>query len=508
MAQSLGIIEVEAIYLADEKGTRVDLSKMSYGKYFLTADLIIDNNKDGDFIDDKDQAISLKREVNYAPRPMSENTYYLKTTDDQGVETLKPLAVKYAKAKAAGTGSGIAVGIPVGIAVGISGGTPVETPISNTEPDLDLTDLKDTADKTYKYPVVVVPTDTYTYNSEDQKPEIVVKNPSLGKSATNPDGTELIIKSETAAGEYTSAVTAHKDAGTYSEKITAVPSVTDEGGNVTTQANYTGDVTVVWTIKKAKANVTVAAKNNIVYDGKNLDGDDFGVTAKETSPDELTKEFLSTIGKKDSGTTFEVSAAIGKVYSDNIKYETTDASGITLSSSDESCDTYVGKVIGGDIVVSPSAQLDINGESKEITDHVLSVNIDNTENNILLLENGQEKTINGVSNYGLIFNNDYTLTYNDENGTLTFTSYNQTKTLSAKEGYKLCIYSIDSSSGLNQLNHYYENIIISIKAVPINELSRAKTLRILFTSRHLNRTALLTHLLQIIRLQLKSTRAL
>ena len=461
VAQSLGIIKVDAIYLADKNGTRVDLSKMSYGEYYLTADLIIDNNDDGDFIDNNDQAISLKRKVNYAPRPMSENEYYLKGADDQ----LTKLAVKYAKAKAAETDSGSGSG--TGIPVGISGGTPVETPISNTEPELDLDDLQDKATGEYKYPVVVVPENTYTYNSKDQKPEIVVKNPSLGKTTENEQGTALVIKTETAAGEYTSAVTAHKDAGTYSEKITAVPDVKDEGNNVTKQANYTGDVTVVWTIKKAKANITVAAKNNIVYDGKNLDGDDFDVTAKEATPDGLTKEFLETIGKKDSGTTFDVTAAIGTVYFEN-KYETTDANGITVKYNENTSNNN-GKVIGGNIVVSPSSK---TSDDKDITSHKLTIRIDNDDQNIQRIVNGSKIDTLTTTFQELDFSSNYTLTYDSQKGTLTIS----TNTYSAKEGYKLYIERIEGGiNGSGSLDGddpvFGETIYIVIKAVPTSGLA-------------------------------------
>ena len=309
------LVKVKEIYLADATGARVDLTSanVKYGKYNLTAILTIDNDCDNNFNTTTGQlSETLRREVEFAPRPMSENTYYLKTKDDQGKETLKKLAV-----------------------------TPVYKKDSSGNPTKEVDRYE-----------VIVPADTYTYNSKVQKPEIVVKNPSLNKSAENDNqGTELVITTETAAGEYTSAVTAHKDAGTYSEKITAVPSVTDEGGNVTTQANYTGDVTVVWTIKKATANVTVAAKEKIVYDGKNLDGDDFDVTATETTPDGLTKEFLETIGKKDSGTTFDVTAAKGTVETktDYTADEMTSAGGVTVNY--ENIDSYKNKVINGNLNV-------------------------------------------------------------------------------------------------------------------------------------------------------------
>ena len=487
------LVKVKDIYLADSTGAKVDLTSanVKYGEYNLTAILTIDNDGDNNF-DTKDGQLTetLRREVTFAPRPMSENTYYLKTTNDQGVETLKPLAVKYAKAKAAGTdsGSGSGSGSGTGIAVGISGGTPVETPIGNTEPELDLTDLKDTADKTYKYPVVVVPENTYTYNSEDQKPDIVVKNPSLGKSETNPDGTALVIKSETADGEYTSAVTAHKDAGTYSEKITAVPSVKDEGNNVITQANYTGDVTVVWTINKAKANVTVAAKNNIVYDGKNLDGDDFDVKAAAGSEDNaLTKEFLSTIGVKDSGTTFEVSAAKVDVATktDYTADEMTSAEGVTVNY--DNIDSYVNKVINGDLNVEFTKGQPT--KSLTVMRNVATIKIYNNNNEY-------------DASFVFVSNN-ATLTYG-EDGSLTIDGYK----FVPDNGYRLKISNF--SRTLDTTEYNMEIMEIHLDTVPekktttelkASKLSRAKTLRILFTSRHLNRTALLTHLLQIIRLQ-------
>ena len=409
------LVQVKEIYLADATGAKVDLTSanVQYGEYNLTAILTIDNDGDNNFETTTGQLTeTLRREVEFAPRPMSENTYYLKTTNNQGKETLTKLDKRTVYKKDA--------------------------------------DGKDT-EEVDRYEVIV-PADTYTYNSKDQKPEIVVKNPSLNKTKENPDGTALDIKSETADGEYTSAVTAHKDAGTYSEKITAVPSVTDEGGNVTTQANYTGDVTVVWTIKKATANVTVAAKEKIVYDGKNLDGDDFGVTAKETSPDELTKEFLSTIGKKDSGTTFEVSAAKGTVETktDYTADDMTPANGVTVSYNNiKNNNNFVNKVINGNITLSFNTD-------------VLSIGYLNVYvQNGLLLNGELVQSLGDYSGFSKGDVDNVNLTYDKTKGTLAVLG----KTISAKPGYRLAIGS--SSEGHQVGDDTYTNYInLYIVAVP------------------------------------------
>ena len=99
---------------------------------------------------------------------------------------------------------------------------------------------------------VTVPANTFTYNGEQQKPEIVIRNTVLG--------TETTLTS----ADYTDAVEAKTNAGRYSAELTAV-----EG------ANYSGSLTVNWSIAKAVADIQITPKEKIVYDGEALDKSDF-----------------------------------------------------------------------------------------------------------------------------------------------------------------------------------------------------------------------------------------
>ena len=128
---------------------------------------------------------------------------------------------------------------------------------------------------------ITVPADTFTYNKEEQAPVIVVKNNVLGTAA---------VLTET---DYTDGIEAKTDAGSYTAQLMAA-----EGGN------YTGSLTVNWSIAKASADVQAVAKEGIVYDGQKLDMTDFAFTDEQgvlTSADAeitITGSDITNVGER------------------------------------------------------------------------------------------------------------------------------------------------------------------------------------------------------------------
>ena len=104
---------------------------------------------------------------------------------------------------------------------------------------------------------VTVPEDTFTYNGEEQQPEIQIRNNVFGTVTTLTED------------EYSDAVEPRIKAGDYSYKLTAA-----EGDD----ANYTDELTVNWKIKKAANTVDIKAKDDIIYDAEKLDDTDFNFT--------------------------------------------------------------------------------------------------------------------------------------------------------------------------------------------------------------------------------------
>ncbi|MBR4626517.1 MAG: hypothetical protein IKO47_02210, partial [Ruminococcus sp.] len=120
--------------------------------------------------------------------------------------------------------------------------------------------------------VITVPAETFTYNGEDQLPDIVIVNPGNDE--------ELHEYHEGAAGSSLASYTNSKlteegsytDAGDYSIELEAVKE------NNEYSRNYTGKVTVKWSIAKADAEVSAVPVENIIYDGQILDDTDFTFT--------------------------------------------------------------------------------------------------------------------------------------------------------------------------------------------------------------------------------------
>ena len=219
------------VYLADASGNRLDLSagNVAYGTYNLTAELIVDNDGDGDFETGTTEqtTYTVYTPVKYEKRPMSKNKYYLVDGEKE-------------------------------------------------------TELTVGSDGT-----ITVPANTFTYNGEDQIPEIIVKNG--GSNADVVLGTHYTSDVKTEEGEYINA-------GDYSFKLTA-----QTGDN----NNYTDSVTVKWTIEKATAKVNVTAKDGIIYDGEELDINDFDVTIADEN-DELSQQFIDEM----TGTEVKTSATV------------------------------------------------------------------------------------------------------------------------------------------------------------------------------------------------------
>ena len=170
----------------------------------------------------------------------------------------------------------------------------------------------------------------YTYDgTEKTLPEMFIHTPDDQEKV-------LLVTNDPTAATKT-------DAGKYS--FTAYP-VDDTGAMALQKAkNYDGDILIRWQINKATPNVIVKPKSDIVYDGKQLDINDFEIKAADgDNADALTKEFLATIGAENSGTTAEVTPA--KVETSN-EADFTGADGINVNSNN--CTEFVGKIINGNI---------------------------------------------------------------------------------------------------------------------------------------------------------------
>ena len=155
---------------------------------------------------------------------------------------------------------------------------------------------------TVKNNAVTVPASTFTYNKEAQKPEIVIKNNVLG--------TETTLTSS----DYTDTLEAQTNAGQYSATFTAVD-----------DANYTGSLTVNWSIAKAQADIKATPVETIIYDGAPLDKTDFifeGANAGLVNDKETYPNTVVTVSGQDITNAGETTANI-KMTFDNYKDITT-----------------------------------------------------------------------------------------------------------------------------------------------------------------------------------------
>ena len=268
--------------------------------YKLTVPVTVD--ADGDTTDGfKGNIVYLKKTVTLEARPMYMNDYYLKADIDEATGKPKENA------------------------------QPLEVKAVYSEYETDGTTPK--ADATITGYNVIVPEETYTYNGKQQKPTLVVLN-----GGNNADVVASIPATDTAdavAKDYIDGVKAETDAGDYSYTLTA------ETGTTEAPANYSGAITVKWSIAQADISkyIAVAPKNNvdtdedekndaIVYDGAALDGTDFEVTKTEAydNADEATKalvdEYIAQLekaeGETEAKTKVEVEGA-----TTNAAFETT-----------------------------------------------------------------------------------------------------------------------------------------------------------------------------------------
>jgi hypothetical protein len=259
------IVKVDSIYLADSTGAKIEnLSTVKYGKYTLTAKMLIDGDGDGDFTTGTDNQSyqTLEKTVTYAPRPMNMNEFYLGEEKDENKLTLKTVYDKYKQ----------------------ENGKPTDVPAD----DANIIGYE-----------LIIPDGNYTYNNNDAVPVIIIKNG--GNKSAVALTTDYTTTASTTEGTY-------KNAGSYSYDINAVA-----GDN----ANYTGKITVKWNIAKSDINnyITVVQKSGTVYDGKVLDGTDFEVkkTAAYNDADDAAKalvdQFIAELNTTPAKTTIEVSGA-------------------------------------------------------------------------------------------------------------------------------------------------------------------------------------------------------
>lgn len=255
----------DEVYLEKANGQRVDISdgSVDYGSYKLTTKMTVDTDGDADFTTGTlDQgSATLYRNVEYSPRPMAENDYYL-TTEDGDI----PLTVNKEEKR---------VIVPEKYWV-------EKDPQDGSDPEIVTVEPADEDKDNW------IEKSVFTYDGTAKKPEITVKN----------GGNDAEVKLTT---EYTSAVKEETNAGKHTFALTAV------AGD---KANYTDAVTVEWTISKFDVSeyITAVPKNNvktaenaeendaIVYDGEVLDGTDFEVKTndkyKDLAADSLEKKMV------------------------------------------------------------------------------------------------------------------------------------------------------------------------------------------------------------------------
>ncbi|MCQ2469056.1 MAG: leucine-rich repeat protein [Ruminococcus sp.] len=194
-----GIISVTDVYFAEEEGAIVDTPEVGKN-YFLAADVTVDNSAVLEDPNIDAQVFYIEQPISYEKRPLTMCDIYLKNGEE-----LIPLEVKDG--------------------------------------------------------AVTIPEKTFTYNANEQKPVIVIKN--------NVYGTETVLT----ADEYTDTLEAKTDVGTYSAEFTTKDDC----------KFYTGSLTVNWSIEKGNADIKVAPVENIVYDGSEIDITDFIFTGNDAA---------------------------------------------------------------------------------------------------------------------------------------------------------------------------------------------------------------------------------
>ena len=143
------VVSVGEVYFAQANGTKVETPEIGKS-YYLTAEVFVDKSAEIEDPNEDTSVFYLKQKVNYVKRPLEKCEVYLKNGDEETKLTVKDGAV-------------------------------------------------------------TVPANTFTYNKEAQKPEIIIKNNVLG--------TETIL---TDADYDADALKAQTDAGNYSAELIAV----------------------------------------------------------------------------------------------------------------------------------------------------------------------------------------------------------------------------------------------------------------------------------------------
>ena len=405
------IVQVDSVSFADSTGAVVtDLSAMEYGTYTLKAKILIDGNANGEFDDaNVDSFVYISKEVEYKARPMEKNDYFVETPDGKLKLTV-----------ANGT---VTVPEKYYVYSDMIGGSNSDEKYVATEKSDALSTIFGRCEEKQ----------TFTYNGTEQKPTIIVKN-----GGNNADVVASIPATDTAdavAKDYIDGVKAETDAGDYSYTLTA------ETGTTEAPANYTGAITVKWTIGKADIQqyISVAPKNNvdtdedekndaIVYDGAVLDSTDFEVTKSEAyaNADDATKalvdEFIAQLTAAPATETTPAVAAKTTVdvapakveKTTETEYEASDytgAEGATINETNYS--SFIGKIVNGNITVTAidaqNGYMNFNkGENADYsTNSIGKSNINAESYNLVFSNNSLECNVNGP--FGVKANDGYLL---------------------------------------------------------------------------------------------------
>jgi len=164
---------------------------------------------------------------------------------------------------------------------------------------------------------VTIDANTFTYNKNEQKPNIVVKSP-----AYNANNESVIVTLEST--DLTDGIEAKKNAGQYTGTLTGE------------SPNFTGNLTAYWSIAQAANRMTIEPKDGVVYDGELLDITDFTVTDPDNILTEENPEIIVNPNDKDDPTKNLINAGTGlggsvTITCQNYKRESFDVQDITIN---------------------------------------------------------------------------------------------------------------------------------------------------------------------------------
>ena len=462
------LLKVNKIYFCDSTGANVDIKNAEFGTYSLRAEILVDNNDNGKFDDENiDLSYTVYKDVEYMPRPMVKNDYFLAlgdkeykleiNEDSQTVTVPNTFwyntetdEISLTKPEEEDTSSG---------------GEPVEgEPEGNPEQDQESNWVEETL---------------YTYDQQDHIPYIVVRNGGnnevLAEGTIDEADKDYANSRKNADGEYEEGK--YKDAGSHYYQLIA--------NRKSTKYEVATFVNIQWTIAKADINgyISVAPKNNvdtddvegndaIVYDGAVLDGTDFEVTrsrAYENGGDiakALVDEFIAqltatpateTTPAVAAKTTVDVAPAIGKVYSDNIEYP---VAGDTYQYDSEY--GSIEKAVQNSLTINYPSTINNNLDDVTVTKRTLTIEAYGN----LIVDNEEVSDSKTVCT-DVEVDQETTLTYNND-GSLTFGDH----VISAKEGYILGIKNIgDGFADYGATANIYLDLI----ALPVNGITDGKS---------------------------------